>query len=85
MGDKAGNLTFYHVDQGTDSEWGFTALKSKCRARRSKECRPENVPVIRLSDWIDEHIYMRQLPEMVHGHYENGPQVGKLLMMIAVS
>jgi FkbM family methyltransferase len=77
VGDRAANLTFYHVDGGTNNEVGFTSVASKCNATASKECRKEVVPVIRLSDWIDEHVYGRAIPTTVYGSYERGPQVCK--------
>ena len=44
VGHYGGNITFYH----TGDDLGFTTKKSNCR----KECRPEHVPIIRLSQWI---------------------------------
>lgn len=47
-------------------------MQSKCGGRR---CIPEKVPVIRLSEWLDQHVTNRQLPSTVYGLYSNGPQV----------
>lgn len=59
VGDKDGELTFYHIGKGNkELERGFTTAKEKCR----KECRPERVEVIRLSDWIENEIHGRVIP-----------------------
>jgi len=49
-----GNITFYH----TGDDLGFTTKKSNCR----KECRPEQVPIIRLADWIKREVADRRIP-----------------------
>ncbi|KAL7532339.1 hypothetical protein ACHAXR_005461 [Thalassiosira sp. AJA248-18] len=57
--DHHDGLTFYHIGKGNkELERGFTTVQSKCR----RECRPEKVPVIRLSDWIDREIHGRIIP-----------------------
>jgi hypothetical protein len=67
VSDRVGNISFYHVEKGANSEWGFTAVPQVCNG--SVECRPEVLPVIRLADWIEEHISNRRLPQKVYGNY----------------
>lgn len=60
VGDERGELTFYHIGKGDkELERGFTTVKERCR----RECRPENVQVYRLSDWIDSEIHDRIIPD----------------------
>jgi FkbM family methyltransferase len=81
VGDKDGDLTFYHMDNSKNNEWGFSTIKQKCLVN-GLECRPEIVPVIRLASWIDEHVHQRKLPEVVHGSLkEGGPKVGTYFSM----
>jgi hypothetical protein len=76
VSDREGNISFYHVDKGKNSEWGFRAMP--CVPDPRWECREEVLPVIRLAEWIDEHINQRMLPAQVYGNYSAiGPQVGK--------
>lgn len=53
---NSGNITFYH----TGDDLGFTTKKSNCR----KECRPEEVPIIRLADWIKREVADRKIPQI---------------------
>ena len=59
VSDDEGMLTFYHIGKGPKAlERGFTMVKSKCH----NECRPENVTVVRLSEWIKSEIHGRVIP-----------------------
>jgi FkbM family methyltransferase len=79
VSDQDGNLTFYHMNNNTHNEWGFSNVQGKCK--RGQECRAEIVPVIRLASWIDEHVNQRKLPEVVHGKFEEGPKVGTYFLI----
>lgn len=62
-GDEDGTLTFYHIGKGDkELERGFTTIPSRCH----KECRPEDVMVYRLSDWIDREVHGRIIPAIVN-------------------
>ena len=60
VGHLTGNITFYH----TGDDLGFTTKKSNCR----RECRPEQVPIIRLADWIRREVADRQIPQIGNGN-----------------
>jgi FkbM family methyltransferase len=60
VGHLTGNITFYH----TGDDLGFTTKKSNCR----RECRPEQVPIIRLADWIKREVADRQIPLIGNGN-----------------
>jgi hypothetical protein len=57
--------------EDTGDELGFTTKKSSCR----KECRPEHVPVIRLSDWIKRKVAERQITQNFHTRQDILPKV----------
>ena len=59
VSDDEGMLTFYHIGKGPKNlERGFTMVKNRCH----NECRPENVTVVRLSEWIKSEIHGRVIP-----------------------
>jgi hypothetical protein len=75
VSNQPGNISFYHVD-GEETELGFSAVNRDCKD--NPKCREEVLPVIRLADWIDEHVRHRRLPKQVYGKYATpGPTVGK--------
>ena len=60
VGDTSSTITFYHIGKGPKNlERGFTMAKERCH----KKCIPEEVMVYRLSDWIDNEIHDRIIPE----------------------
>ena len=60
VGDTSSTITFYHIGKGNKKlERGFSMAKERCR----KKCIPEEVMVYRLSDWIDNEIHDRIIPE----------------------
>eukprot|EP00571_Detonula_confervacea_P004833 CAMPEP_0172316296 /NCGR_PEP_ID=MMETSP1058-20130122/27727_1 /TAXON_ID=83371 /ORGANISM="Detonula confervacea, Strain CCMP 353" /LENGTH=314 /DNA_ID=CAMNT_0013030571 /DNA_START=259 /DNA_END=1203 /DNA_ORIENTATION=- len=74
VGDKSGNLTFYRVDD----QLGFTSVpKISCQHNKDK-CPPQHqVPVYRLSDWIDREVHGRIIPSRAYGGqgFVTGPHV----------
>eukprot|EP00581_Thalassiosira_minuscula_P012187 CAMPEP_0183714722 /NCGR_PEP_ID=MMETSP0737-20130205/9178_1 /TAXON_ID=385413 /ORGANISM="Thalassiosira miniscula, Strain CCMP1093" /LENGTH=328 /DNA_ID=CAMNT_0025943715 /DNA_START=112 /DNA_END=1098 /DNA_ORIENTATION=- len=71
VGDKNDTLTFY--DNG--DELGFSAIPKKiCR---ENECPHQQVPVYRLSDWIEQEVLGRKIPSQAFGGkgYVSGPKV----------
>ena len=71
VSDTNGTLAFYHVDKkGANSEWGFTASPN------AKQHGPaEVVPIIRLADFIRQHIQGRKLPAAIYGGPYEKPKV----------
>ena len=57
VGDEDGNLTFYRRQDQRKEEWGFSHFP------READAIQVPVPVIRLSEWIQNHVQDRVLPE----------------------
>ena len=72
VSDTNGTLAFYHVDQdGSNSEeWGFTAVKNPKTPGGA-----EMVPIIRLADFIRQHVQGRKLPATIYGGPYEKPKV----------
>lgn len=68
-GDRAGSLTFYHNGDEEFGEWAFGVKKWHDGAQSV------SVPVIRLVDWVEQHIVHRAIPSATYGNYEGGPKV----------
>jgi hypothetical protein len=66
-----GNITFYHLGDTKHEEVGFTMMKPPPGSKDAKHSTSIDVPVVRLSSWIQRHIYGRKLPDIVYGH-KNG-------------
>ena len=62
VGDRNGNLTFYHVED----DLGFSAIPKKSCIENNL-CPQLQVPVYRLSDWIDREIHGRKIPTQAFG------------------
>jgi len=63
-------VTFYYIGKGNkELERGFATAKERCR----RDCRPEEVVVYWLSDWIDTEIHGRLIPD----NRKNVPQGGE--------
>ena len=75
VSDVEGNLTFYHMNDGANMEFGFNSLRTQ--NARGVEGQAEVVPVIRLATFILEEIHGRRLPDKVYGSYASviGPKV----------
>jgi len=60
VSDVDSEITFYHIGKGNKQlERGFTMIKERC----NRKCEPERVKVYRLSDWINNEIHDRIIPE----------------------
>lgn len=71
VGDKNGNLTFYDIGD----ELGFTAIPK--RSCSENKCPQQQVPVHRLSEWIEHEVHGRKTPSQGYGGkgYVTGPRV----------
>ncbi|KAL7540407.1 hypothetical protein ACHAXR_012047 [Thalassiosira sp. AJA248-18] len=71
VGDKNGQLTFYDVAD----DLGFTAIPK--RSCIENGCPQQQVPVYRLSDWIDTEVHGRRIPSQAYGGkgYVSKPRV----------
>ena len=67
VGHQTGNITFYHVGD----DLGFTTQKSLCR----RECRPEEVPIVHLADWIKREVTDRRIPRIANKTMMPPPRV----------
>jgi FkbM family methyltransferase len=66
-----GALSFYHYDtKGLHNEWGFSAVPDPNRPARA-----EVVPIVRLADFIRQHIQGRKLPATIYGGPYEKPKV----------
>ena len=72
---KKATLTFYHMNDDNNMEFGFNSLRAK-NARGIKG-EAEVVPVIRLATFLLDEIHNRLLPDRVYGSYASavGPKV----------
>lgn len=60
VSDVDSEITFYHIGKGVKVlERGFTMIKERCH----RTCIPEKVKVFRLSDWINNEIHDRIIPD----------------------
>jgi hypothetical protein len=73
VGDDSGNITFYHMHDESNKEWGFNAVHQ--RNGRGMQGDSEQVPIIRFATWMLDEIHERQLPSVLHGNYSTGPKV----------
>ncbi|KAL9182563.1 LOW QUALITY PROTEIN: hypothetical protein ACHAXT_013215 [Thalassiosira profunda] len=71
VGDRDGNMTFYRVAD----DLGYTAMPKK--GCLENNCPRQQVPVIRLSHWIDREVHGRRIPTRAYGGrgYVAGPRV----------
>jgi len=75
VSDEKGTLNFYRRNDVHYNEWGFSVAKPP--PAESANITVE-IPVVRLAQWIEDHVEGRLLPETVHGSQQNtkkGPQV----------
>lgn len=72
-GDEEGNMTFYHMHDQHNMEFGFNSLRTW--NARGMEGEAEVVPIIRLATFLSEEIRDRSLPEIVYGATTIGPKV----------
>lgn len=72
-GDEEGNMTFYHMHDEFNLEWGFNSIRTK--NARGMEGKAEVVPIIRLATFLLEEIRGRSLPKIVYGASTIGPKV----------
>ena len=79
VSDQAGNLTFYHQDDGPRKEWGFGVSPLK-----GDKSVAEVVPVIRLATWLQHHIANRQLPSKVYGTHADNKKAPKVVMKMDI-
>lgn len=66
VGSKEGHLTFYHNNDNVNEEFGFGI--NKLAAEKST---PVEVPVVKLSKWLEDEVYDRMTPAKVYGTYAN--------------
>lgn len=74
VGDRDGNLSFYDIGD----QLGFSAMpKRGCDVK----CPRIQVPVHRLSDWIENEVIGRMTPPQAHGGkgYVSGPRIAMKL------
>lgn len=73
VGDKDGHLTFYQISD----QLGFSAIPKRSCGSGQNECPRHEVPVYRLSDWIEKEVRGREVPSQAHGGrgYVTGPKV----------
>jgi hypothetical protein len=72
VGDHDGSIHFYHLNDEAFQEFGFTFSPPP----RNRKFTMESVPLIRISDWLWNEIWQRELPTSVYGNYsEKGPKV----------
>mmetsp|Transcript_41023 Transcript_41023/g.98223 ORF Transcript_41023/g.98223 Transcript_41023/m.98223 type:complete len:401 (+) Transcript_41023:142-1344(+) len=60
------NITFYHLGDTKHEEVGFTMMKPPPGSKDSKHSSSIDVPVVRLSSWIQRHLDGRKLPDIVY-------------------
>ena len=72
VSDEDSVIHFYRRGDEARSEWGFNALNSKIKNGKKDAIKVE-VPVIRLSSWIAQHVQDRVLPTTVYGNYQHIP------------
>mmetsp|Transcript_4518 Transcript_4518/g.8398 ORF Transcript_4518/g.8398 Transcript_4518/m.8398 type:complete len:352 (+) Transcript_4518:660-1715(+) len=77
---EGGNITFYHNNDESLQEWGFSDHDRADVARRAgnhgfKPGIKESVPAVRLSEWLTNEILDRDIPTTIHGNYTSGPKV----------
>eukprot|EP00579_Thalassiosira_antarctica_P004340 CAMPEP_0201895106 /NCGR_PEP_ID=MMETSP0902-20130614/42042_1 /ASSEMBLY_ACC=CAM_ASM_000551 /TAXON_ID=420261 /ORGANISM="Thalassiosira antarctica, Strain CCMP982" /LENGTH=328 /DNA_ID=CAMNT_0048427343 /DNA_START=1 /DNA_END=987 /DNA_ORIENTATION=- len=72
-GDEEGNMTFYHMHDQSNMEFGFNSLRTW--NARGMEGEAEVVPIIRLATFLLDQIRDRSLPEIVYGASTIGPKV----------
>jgi FkbM family methyltransferase len=66
-----GTMSFYHFDtDGSNNEWGFSAVPVPNRPGLAEE-----VPIIRLADFIRQHVQGRKLPATTYGGPYEKPKV----------
>lgn len=67
VSDENSVIQFYRQGDEKRSEWGFNALQTK---NPDKDSVKVEVQVIRLADWLQEHVYNRRLPDKIYGSYQ---------------
>jgi hypothetical protein len=72
VSDQAGNLTFYHMNDEAQKEWGFNAIQPQVGG---EEKDLVTVPVVRLAEFLMDEIRDREMPSTVYGKYPRGPRV----------
>lgn len=69
IGDKDGNMTFYHLHDERFNEWGFTTMRDKDPIGFPGQ--EEHIPVIRLARWLQEEVHNRVAPSKIFGEYNS--------------
>jgi hypothetical protein len=70
LSDRYETITFYGRNDEYYNEWGFSTKKFFDGAKQV------DVPTIRLSSWLKEHVLPRKLPSKVYGQYnKDGPVI----------
>ena len=78
MSNEDGHLTFYHSHmKGKPGENDFSALAKK--TVYGTDATPVEVPILRLSKWIQDEIRDRTIPKKSHIQYPFGPKVAMKL------
>lgn len=59
VSDESGEMTFYHLGKidAENEEWGFGMTEG------GPDSTPVTVPVVRLADWLIEHVHKREIPK----------------------
>lgn len=76
IGDRDGNMTFYHLHDERHMEWGFGSIRKVDPLGFAGQ--EEHVPVIRLASWLENEVRNRRaIPEKKFGEYEKPKVVMK--------
>jgi hypothetical protein len=68
VSDEDSTIQFYHRGDEAREEWGFNAIQSKSKG---KDAKAVDIPVVRLAQWLEDHVYERIIPSTTHGTYES--------------
>ena len=66
VSDQDSVLNFYRQGDEKKSEWGFNAMQ----AVEGSDAVKVEIPVIKFSQWLSDHVHGRRLPQHVYGDYQ---------------
>ncbi|KAL7538624.1 hypothetical protein ACHAWF_006154 [Thalassiosira exigua] len=70
LSDRDGTMPFYRRNDNQKEEWGFSIRKY------FDDAEQVDVPIIRFSSWLKEHVLVRSIPTKVYGEYnQKGPVI----------
>lgn len=65
--DVNGNITFFHNHDEAYNEWGISDHDLSTVTGKGEQGTPVVVPTIRLSNWLKDEIFDRELPKSESG------------------